>query len=80
MLSFVYDESGNRIRKQDHRTGSVTYYSYDAGGSLMAIYDNAGSGGAIRLAEQPVYAANRIGTYYRQAGRQAGRQAIISTH
>ncbi|MGJ1446712.1 RHS repeat-associated core domain-containing protein [Sphingobacterium spiritivorum] len=68
MLSFVYDESGNRIRKQDHRTGSVTYYSYDAGGSLMAIYDNAGSGGAIRLAEQPVYAANRIGTYYRQAG------------
>ncbi|MGJ1267265.1 RHS repeat domain-containing protein [Sphingobacterium spiritivorum] len=68
MLSFVYDESGNRIRKQDHRTGSVTYYSYDAGGSLMAIYDNAGSGGAIRLAEQPVYAANRIGIYYRQAG------------
>ncbi|WP_293916381.1 MULTISPECIES: RHS repeat domain-containing protein [unclassified Sphingobacterium] len=68
MLSFVYDESGNRIRKQDHRTGSVTYYTYDAGGSLMAIYDNAGAGGAIRLAEQPVYAANRIGTYYRQAG------------
>lgn len=65
ILSFVYDESGNRIRKQDHRTGSVTYYVYDAGGSLMAVYDNAG--GALRLVEQPVYGAGRIGIYYRQA-------------
>ncbi|WP_181875977.1 hypothetical protein [Sphingobacterium spiritivorum] len=56
----------------------MTYYTYDAGGSLMAIYDNDGSGGAIRLAEQPVYAANRIGTYL-QAGGQLSVHTDISS-
>lgn len=65
MLSFVYDDDGNRIMKKDHRNNTVTWYSYDAGGTLVAIFDNNGANRSVRLLEQPVYGANRLGTYYR---------------
>jgi len=67
ILSFVYDDVGNRILKKDHLTGLETWYSYDAGGSLMAIFDKQGTG-AMRLAEQPLYASGTLGTYIRQGG------------
>ncbi len=64
MLSFVYDDAGNRVMKKDHRSGAVTWYSYDGTGSLAAVFEQLGSG-PIQLTEQPVYGADRLGTYYR---------------
>ncbi|SFC78889.1 RHS repeat-associated core domain-containing protein [Parapedobacter composti] len=64
IISFVYDEAGQRIKKQDHRNGSLTWYVYDAGGTLMGVYDN--HGGSMALKEQPVYGAGRLGIYFRQ--------------
>ncbi|UIR54609.1 RHS repeat-associated core domain-containing protein [Sphingobacterium sp. SRCM116780] len=68
ILSFMYDDAGNRILKKDHRTGLNTWYSYDAGGSLMAIFDNQGVAGALQLIEQPVYGSGNLGTFIRQGG------------
>lgn len=44
MLSFVYDDDGNRIQKKDHRTNAVSYYSYDGSGTLAAIFEQQGTG------------------------------------
>ena len=66
MLSFVYDDDGNRIQKKDHRSNAVTYYSYDGGGTLVAIFEQQGTG-PIQLTEQPIYGADRLGTLFRQA-------------
>lgn len=60
MLSFVYDDGGNRVMKKDHRTNVVTWYSYDAAGSLMAVFESK-NGGALQLTEQPVYGSSRLG-------------------
>ncbi|WP_343540265.1 RHS repeat-associated core domain-containing protein, partial [Sphingobacterium thalpophilum] len=65
MLSFVYDDDGNRVMKKDHRTGAVTWYSYDGEGTLVAVFEQQGTG-AIQLKEQPIYGSGRLGTYYRQ--------------
>ena len=59
--SFAYDEAGIRIRKTDHSNNITTYYMSDAGGNVMAIYDNNGT--ALQQKEIPVYAADRIGRY-----------------
>ncbi|KKO89151.1 hypothetical protein AAW12_23765 [Sphingobacterium sp. Ag1] len=60
ILSFTYDEGGKRIMKKDHRTNSVTWYSYDTRGSLMAVFESK-NGGSLQLLEQPVYGADRLG-------------------
>ena len=61
LVQFFYDDKGKRYRKttfdgqgtaQNH-----TYYVRDAGGSVMAIYENGA------LAEQPIYGSGRIGVY-----------------
>ena len=67
ILSFAYDNVGNRILKRDHLTGLETWYSYDAGSTIMAIFDKQGAG-QMRLAEQPVYGSGSLGTYIRQGG------------
>lgn len=54
ILSFVYDEDGNHVMKKEHRTGAVTWYSYDGHGTLAAVFEQQGTG-AIQLKEQPVY-------------------------
>ncbi|WP_286863396.1 RHS repeat domain-containing protein [Sphingobacterium sp. UBA7625] len=64
ILSFVYDDDGNRVMKKDHRTGAVTWYSYDGNGTLAAVFEQQGTG-AIQLKEQPIYGSDRLGTYYR---------------
>lgn len=64
ILSFVYDDDGNRVMKKDHRTGTVTWYSYDGNGTLAAVFEQQGTG-AIQLKEQPIYGSDRLGTYYR---------------
>ncbi|RKO68256.1 hypothetical protein D7322_28170 [Sphingobacterium puteale] len=60
MLSFAYDEGGNRIMKKDHRTNAITWYSYDVAGTLLAVFESK-SGGALQLIEQPVYGSGRLG-------------------
>ncbi|WP_447768546.1 RHS repeat domain-containing protein [Sphingobacterium faecium] len=67
IYSFVYDDNGNRILKKDHLTSLETWYSYDAGGSLLAVFDKQATG-VMRLAEQPVYGSTNLGTYIRQGG------------
>lgn len=64
ILSFVYDDDGNRVMKKDHRTGAVTWYSYDGSGTLAAVFEQQGTG-AVQLKEQPVYGSDRLGTFYR---------------
>ncbi|MNK15200.1 tRNA(Glu)-specific nuclease WapA precursor [compost metagenome] len=64
ILSFVYDEDGNRVMKKDHRTGAVTWYSLDGNGSLAAVFEQQGTG-AVQLKEQPVYGSDRLGTFYK---------------
>ncbi|KKO90752.1 hypothetical protein AAW12_14500 [Sphingobacterium sp. Ag1] len=60
MLSFVYDNGGNRIMKKDHRTNAVTWYSYDVSGTLMAVFEGT-SGSSLQLTEQPTYGMGRLG-------------------
>jgi len=67
MLSFVYDDGGNRIMKKDHRTNSVTWYSYDVAGTLLAVFESK-NGGALQLLEQPVYGSGRLGMLNRLGG------------
>ncbi|SEO20153.1 YD repeat-containing protein [bacterium A37T11] len=50
--SFAYNESGQRIKKQDHTNNAVTWYVYDAGGQLMSVFDNGD--GSLKLREQPL--------------------------
>lgn len=64
ILSFVYDDEGNRVMKKDHRTNAVTWYSYDGSGTLAAVFEQQGTG-AAQLKEQPVYGSDRLGTFYR---------------
>ena len=56
--SYAYDESGNRIKTTN--TTGTTYYIYDATGKVLGIY----TGSMPVLSEVPVYASNRLGTYY----------------
>ena len=77
MLSFVYDDGGNRIMKKDHRNNAVTWYSYDTGGTLLAVFDNNGTAGAPRLIEQPVYGTERLGTFHRPGNNY---QYILTDH
>ncbi|WP_293881651.1 RHS repeat domain-containing protein [Sphingobacterium sp. UBA1498] len=67
MLSFAYDEGGNRIMKKDHRTNAVTWYSYNDAGTLLAVFESK-NGGALQLIEQPVYGSDRLGMLNRLGG------------
>ncbi|RKO70785.1 hypothetical protein D7322_16085, partial [Sphingobacterium puteale] len=67
MLSFAYDEGGNRIMKKDHRTNAVSWYSYNDAGTLMAVFESK-NGGALQLLEQPVYGSDRLGMLNRLGG------------
>jgi RHS repeat-associated protein len=65
-FSFVYNEVGQRIKKQDHSNNAITWYVYDGSGQLAAIYDNL-DGGVTKLKEQAVYAGSKVGTFFKQA-------------
>ncbi len=55
LVSYTYDESGNRISRTDNN--GTSNYVYDATGNVMAIYSGT------TMEELPVYGSNRLGTY-----------------
>jgi len=67
VLEYTYDEMGNRIKKFDHSSNTITYYVYDPAGKLLSVYDNKGSEGTMEQTELPVYASDRVGVYYKKA-------------
>jgi RHS repeat-associated protein len=70
-LAFYYNDRGQRVRKESYdNNGNTqrTIYVRDAGGSPMAIYEEA-TGPTVQqpetLKELPVYGAGRLGVYYK---------------
>jgi len=73
-LKFIYDASGNRIAKivipdvNDPEQNTITWYSRDASGNIMAIYESTytdttgGMNEFVHLIEQPMYGSSRLGT------------------
>jgi RHS repeat-associated protein len=59
LVTYTYDEGGNRISRTDQN--GTTYFVYDEGGNIMAIYTGT------TMAEVPVYGSSRLGTYYLSA-------------
>lgn len=68
-LVFDYDASGNRIAKHVYTNGSdvlekTTYYTRDAQGNVMAVYDinfTDGQLGTYSLNERHLYGSSRLG-------------------
>jgi RHS repeat-associated protein len=69
-IDFVYNPMGQRVLKtvkpnntiNSANTHKVTYYSYDANGQVMAVYDLVlGTTNSATLAEQHIYGASRLG-------------------
>ena len=67
-LSFFYNDKGQRVRKDSYQesTGQThtTFYVRDASGNVLGLYEKNGNE-ALRLAEQTVYGAGRVGVFYR---------------
>ncbi|MBS1543874.1 MAG: hypothetical protein JST14_09590, partial [Bacteroidetes bacterium] len=66
MLSYTYDDRGNRIIKTIYSSGSATkstYYVHDAEGNVLATYDQTLPGGTPQLIEVPIYGSGRIALY-----------------
>ncbi len=67
-LKFDYDAFGKRIAKHVYTSANVwessTYYSYDATGNVMSIYEkkNDGAGITYHAAERYIYGSSRVGT------------------
>jgi len=67
-LKFDYDASGKRIAKHVYTSSNVweksTYYTYDATGNVMAVYEkeNPGAGITYEVIERHMYGSSRIGS------------------
>ena len=85
-LEFRYDALGNRIckivkpslYKTNETHWTYTWYAYDAGGNLLAVYERAGSQSFITLSEQTLYGASRIGMQTRNINMSAPLSATAS--
>jgi RHS repeat-associated protein len=65
-VDFIYDEGGRRLMKkftQATGTPTTTWYIYDASGNVQSVYDNVYTT-SVSLTEYPVYAHQRVATYY----------------
>lgn len=65
VVSYAYDDRGDRVKRQSYNAGSLvktTYYVHDASGNELAIYVQPNPG-ALVLAEVPIYGAGRLGLY-----------------
>lgn len=66
MVSYAYDDRGERIKKTAYTSGTAsknTFYVSDATGNTLAIYEQTLPGGAVQLTEVPVYGAGRVAMY-----------------
>lgn len=66
LISYYYDEQGNRLRMRNYTDGAPekdTWYVRDAGGTLIALYEQALPSEPITLSELSVYGAGRIAIY-----------------
>ncbi|MFH2144267.1 MAG: hypothetical protein ABIJ97_17705, partial [Bacteroidota bacterium] len=62
-IYYGYNERGQRISKDD---GDITtWYVYDAGGTILAIYEYDITKG-LGLTEMPIYGASRLGTWMKE--------------
>lgn len=58
---YSYNSAQQRVSKTVN--GVSTYYVRDAQGNTLALYDQAGSSGAINWKEQYLYGSSRLGTW-----------------
>lgn len=66
LVSYYYDEQGNRLRMRNYTDGvpeKDTWYVRDAGGTLIALYEQALPSLLVTLSEMSVYGAGRIAVY-----------------
>ncbi len=63
LVSFYYNDRGQRVHKIDFINEQHTYYVRDVSGSVMAIYNNS------TLAELPIYGASRLGIFSKSTYR-----------
>jgi len=64
MVSYAYDDRGNKVKKISYTSGTpskTTYYVSDASGNTMAIYEQTTASPV--LVEIPVYGAGRVALY-----------------
>ncbi len=58
-IDYCYDAAGNRVSKNVN--GLITWYTRDAQGNSLAVYDN--KGGDFNWKEQQLYGSSRLGTW-----------------
>ena len=80
---FLYDASGNRVKKMISDAFGNTnthYYVRDAGGNTMAVYKEESTGGAstLELREIPIYGSERLGIYTPE-GAFTNNQGLVAT-
>jgi RHS repeat-associated protein len=66
LTNYYYDDRGDLIKKISYNAGTAiknTYYVRDAGGNVMAIYEQVLPSGTVQLVEVPIHGMGRIATY-----------------
>ncbi|MBA4241931.1 MAG: hypothetical protein C0448_14490 [Sphingobacteriaceae bacterium] len=93
-LEFVYDASGNRIKKLVKKKNSSTgvllppsdwlasYYMRDAQGNVMATYENITVSGTnlLNLTEQHIYGSSRIGLVKKETRVDANSSILVAAN
>ena len=77
LAEYLYDEFGKRIRQSVYNAqgeGEYTEYIRDVAGNEVASYYYDAGPEIMRLAEQPIYGATRIGVVRQPRGQEAGAQ------
>ncbi|MCL9806907.1 RHS repeat-associated core domain-containing protein [Flavobacterium amniphilum] len=77
-VAFVYNDRGQRVKKESYLTGgniNATYYVRDVSGSVMAVHNvlTTSGGSTPQLVENTVYGGTgRIGVFKRDASPEKG--------
>ncbi|WP_167851980.1 RHS repeat protein [Hymenobacter elongatus] len=79
VAKYIYDEFGRRVIKQDylhliHGGPTETYYVQDAAGNELASYVTDATTRQVKLYEQPLYGATRVGLIRQPLNDQPGQQ------
>ncbi len=83
LVKFFYNDRNQRVKKQSFNgTGVVvgtTYYARSATGSVMGIYQSV-NGGAVTLAEHPIWGNGRIGVLKRTGSSSGTAYYELNDH